>query len=224
MNLFSFFKRSESIPKDSPLSELYLRHFEKRIPKMTPLRDLNFIVLDSETSGLDLKKDHLLSIAALKIRNFEIDIASRYEAFFLHDNYIPDDSVKVHGILSNHLKSGTSEKEILLKFLEFIQNGIIVGHHIGFDLAMINKSLKSQFGIQLRNKSLDTAVLAKRIENTFDRGGKPDSLDTLCERYNISLGKRHTASGDTFITALLFLKLLGRLERRGVKSLGRLMQ
>ena len=223
MNLFSIFKRSASIPKDDPLSKLYLCHFEKRIPRKAPLRDLNFIVLDTETSGLDLKKDHLLSIAAIKIKNFEIDVASRFEAYFLHDNYIPDDSVKVHGILSNHLKSGTSEKEILLKFLEFIQNGIIVGHHIGFDLAMINKALRFHFDLQLKNKSLDTAVLAKRIENTFDRGGKPDSLDTLCKRYNISLGKRHTASGDTFITALLFLKLLGRLERRGVNSLGTLM-
>ena len=218
MKLLSIFKRQPKIPKDGPLWEHYFRFFEHKTSPKTPIRQLRFVVLDCETSGLDYKKDSILSIAGLSIQNFQIDIGTHFEAFFYHQNYLPDDSVKVHGILGNHLKQGQSEKEILLDLLAFLRDSIIVGHHIGFDVAILNQALKKHFEITLNNKTLDTAWLAKRITNPTATSFTPQPLDALCKEYNIPLGKRHTAAGDTFITALLFLKLLARLEKRKVLS------
>jgi len=219
MNLFSVFQKSNPHKNDAPLWQNYFQYFEQKRSKKTPLRDLRFVVLDTETSGLDYKKDTMLSVAALSVHNFQIEIGTRFEAFFYHENYQPDESVAVHGILGRHLKNGQIEKEILTNFLTFLKDAIIVGHHIGFDVAMINQALKKHFNLKLKNKTLDTAWLAKRVENPAAKGFNPMPLDVLCKQYQIPLGKRHTAAGDTFITALLFLKLLGKLERRGVQTL-----
>jgi len=218
--LKNIYKRFFGNQQEDIFWEEYFRFFEKKINRKTPLRSLNFIVLDTETSGLDFKKDKILSIAALSVKDFKIDIENRFEAFFYRENYKPNEDVKVHGILKKHLLEGNTEKEILQKFLAYTKNSIIVGHHIGFDIAIINQVLKSQFNIKLKNKTIDTAWLAKRVETPIVKGFNPSSLDDLCKEYNIPLGKRHTAAGDAFITALLFLKLLGRLEKRKITSYG----
>lgn len=222
MDLWSIFSKSNKGEKESAFWESYFQFFEQKPAKKTPIRELRFVVLDTETTGLDYKQDKILSLAALPIQDFQVQVVNRFEAFFYQDNYQPDESVKVHGIMGEHLKSGEDEREILSDFLTYLKDAIIVGHHIGFDVATINQALKNHFGFQLKNKHLDTAWLGKRVENPFTQGFKPKPLDELCKEYQIDLGERHTAAGDTFITALLFLKLMGRLERRGVKDYGSL--
>ncbi|MCB0628132.1 MAG: 3'-5' exonuclease [Saprospiraceae bacterium] len=220
MEGFPFFRKKTLPPEDEAVRAAYLQHFERRIARRTSLRELSFVVMDTETTGLDLKKDHLLSIAALKIQGFQIDISQRFEAFFQREDYQPNTSVTVHGILNKHLATGTGEKEIMHHLLGFLQNSIIVGHHIAFDVAMLNRSLKKYFALELKNRTFDTAWLARRVESPVLSHYRSVSLDKLCEQYRIPLGERHTAAGDAYITALLFLKLLGRLEQRKVVKLG----
>ena len=104
-----------------------------------------------------------------------------------------------------------------------MQNSIIVGHHIGFDFAVLNPAFQEHLGGQLRNQILDTNQLAKRITSPFYKmeigQGKNFSLDALCKQYGVPIYDRHTASGDALITALLFLKLIGRLEGKGIRHL-----
>ena len=220
MKPFFFFRKQQLSPADQAIRQEYLARFKEKSAKKTPLRKLSFVVLDTETSGLDYKNDHILSIAAIPIANFQMDLGARFEAYFYRDDFVPGDSVQVHGILNRHLKDGEDEKAILASFLDFLKTSIIVGHHVGFDLAILNQALKRNFHLKLRNKTLDTALLAYRIENPFGgRSRKPTNLDALCKEYQIPLGERHTAAGDTYITALLFLKLLAKLERRKVHTL-----
>ena len=183
-----------------------------------PLRAIPFVVVDTETTGLDVKNDHLLSVAAMRVHNFSIDLADQFTVFIKQENYIPGESVQVHGILARHAKEGLDEKSMCTRFLEFIRDNIIVGHHIAFDLQMLNKALLKHFGIKMQNKILDTGQLARRIENPMSSRGKQQSLDVLCQQYAIPIHQRHTAGGDTFLTALIFLKQLGRLERKGVHT------
>ena len=80
---------------------------------------------------------------------------------------------------------------------------------------MINKALLRNRLPKLKNKVLDTAVLYKKTRiatNLIDRD-KVYSLDEIAEAYNIDLTDRHTASGDAYITALIFMKLLSRLSK-----------
>jgi len=115
----------------------------------------------------------------------------------------------------------------LILLLDYLQNSVIVGHHIGFDFAVLNRAFQEHLGGQLRNQTLDTNYLAKRIHSPFYKTSIDQnlnfSLDALCKQYHVPVHDRHTASGDALITALLFLKLMGQLERKGVKYLGDLL-
>ena len=111
-----------------------------------------------------------------------------------------------------------SERNALRKFLEYIGNSVLVAHHAGFDIKMVNKALKRNGLPRLKNRVIDTAVLYKQSRittNLIDRN-KIYSLDEICEAYNIDLNDRHTALGDAYITALVFLKLLARMNKTTV--------
>lgn len=205
-----------------PVVKEYLGSFQES-PTVNPLlEELRFVVIDTETTGLNHRKDRLLSIGAVALHNNRIAIDDSFEA--LINNDITEkglESIRVHGILPERLKTEREEKEVILSFLKYLKNDVFVAHHAGFDLKMINRSLKKHFGIRLQNKVLDTAVFAARL----DHGLKTDeirrsdyNLDTLALRYHIPTHERHTAPGDAFITARILLFLLSGARKRGMKT------
>ena len=137
-----------------------------------------------------------------------------------------EEAIEVHGILPNERHYNLSEAEAVQRFLAFCQDAVLVGHHVSFDLAMVNNALKRMGGKKLLNKQVDTIDLARRIagpELAVYRQGA-FGLDALCQQYRIPLSDRHTAAGDAYITAVLLMKLLSRLEKRGVDTLGQLLR
>jgi DNA polymerase-3 subunit epsilon len=183
------------------------------------------VVLDTETTGVNPKKDRILSIAAVSIQNNQLEVADSFEYFIENDNQNPD-SIHIHGILPKGKESKVSEENALKSFLEYCGNSIIIGHHIGFDMAILNQISEKLVSDQLRNQTIDTASLSIRIEkNRSDYYFTPQdySLDALTSRYQVQTNDRHTAAGDAYMTAILFLKLLALLQKKGVDTLGKLM-
>lgn len=207
----------------------YQSYFKHDYPAKTPIDHVRFIVLDTETTGLDDQQDEVLSLAAVAVQGSAIHIADRFEAFFRPANSASNkEGVSVHGILDRHTLDAKETAASLLEFLSYVKNSIIVGHHIRFDKNMLDKTYREKLGGQLINKTLDTAHLAQRLRPDFDpnnhRMRAEFSLDALCKTYRIPVQNRHTAAGDTMITAILLLKLLARLKRRGVVTLDDLLQ
>lgn len=225
------FRKKPSYPSTSHWQE-YARLFDQAPLQKGSFRTKRFVVLDTETTGLDPNKAKLLSIGAVAVKNQQIIIEDRFEAFFPNGGFYQGqerESVAVHGILRKHSAHLSDSKNIFIELLAYLQNSIIVGHHIAFDFAMLNNAFQNQLGASLQNQLLDTAHLAKRINSPWQTQALPQqagqySLDELCKTYNISIEGRHTASGDALLTSLLFVKLLGRLELRGVKTLNDLLQ
>ena len=190
----------------------YAQSFEEKLPQK--ISEIRFVVFDTETTGFDYKEDRILSIGAVRIENNSIEISDNFEVFLDQEKFNPE-TVKIHGIIQNEKFEKITEFEALKKFLSYIQNSVLVAHHAGFDLKMINKALLRNRLPKLKNKVLDTAVLYKKTRiatNLIDRD-KVYSLDEIAEAYNIDLTDRHTASGDAYITALIFMKLLSRLSK-----------
>ena len=227
--LTNLFKKNPPPLPNEPYWQQYQQAFQSGYSKKTLIRDVRFVVLDSETTGLDAKKDKILSIGAVAVKDQKIFIADRFE-YYLKQVYSPTngDSIKIHGILPKHNLNGLAAKEVLILLLAYLQNSVIVGHHIGFDFAVLNRAFQEHLGGQLRNQTLDTNYLAKRIHSPFYKttAGQNQnlSLDALCKKYHVPVYDRHTASGDALITALLFLKLMGRLERKGIQNLKELIK
>jgi len=208
-NLFKKNKTNENLPY---FWQNYARSFEEKLPDK--ISEIRFIVFDTETTGFDYDEDRILSIGAVRVENKSIEISDNFEIFLEQTKFNPE-TVKIHGIIKNENFEKLSELEALKRFLSYIQNSVLVAHHAGFDVKMINKALKRNNLPKLKNKVLDTSVLYKKTRitsNLIDRD-KVYSLDEIAEAYNIDLSDRHTASGDAYITAIIFMKLLSRLRK-----------
>lgn len=166
----------------------------------------HFVAFDCETTGLDPKKDRILSIGAVKFTAERIWIKENKE-WFVNQSQIKNDSIKIHGILpSTSTASLLTESQAITTFLNYIGNATLVGHHLNFDVTMVNMALKRLGAGQLKNKQKDTNRLYK--EKGHFAHEQNFSLDILCEKFNILPSNRHTALGDAFITAQVFQRLI----------------
>jgi len=119
---------------------------------------------------------------------------------------------------------GKDEKTVLLAFLKYIDNSILIAHHIDFDLEFLNKSLSTFTSLKILNGSIDTAKLAERIQektnpNLYREDRKQFQLDSLCKKYEIPSFARHHALSDAVTTGILFLKLQKKWIRMGNEQL-----
>ncbi|SNR58473.1 3'-5' exonuclease [Lutibacter flavus] len=201
--MFSFFKQ-KTYPE---FYKNYLKSFKQKPSKK--IEDTRFVIFDTETTGLDLEKDRILSIGAIGVFNNTIDVADNFEVY-ITQNEFNTETVEIHGLLKEGKLIKSNENEAIQQFISFLGNAVLVAHHAAFDIEMINASLKRINLPKLKNKSIDTGILYKKLE------GKKENhfnLDVLCDEFNIPKHDRHTASGDAFITALLFLKILSKLKK-----------
>lgn len=199
----------------------YLACFARTWEDRTPVEELRFVVLDTETTGLDPRRDRLITIGAVAVCADEILLADSFEAMLrLAWNSA---SVTVHGITREEAREGLDEPEALEQFLPYLRDGVIVGHHILHDIETINAACERHFGFRLRNRFLDTMDLTLHLQAD---GAFPEeaiqgfSLDALCDFFGVAPHDRHTAGGDAFITALVFLRLLRLGRKFGRDTLG----
>lgn len=187
----------------------YQAHFKNK--KETPLQHTRFVVFDTETTGLQISKDRILSIGAIAITGNILDVADSLE-LYIKQEVFKSQTVAIHGILKEGNILKVDEKEGMSIFLDYIKDAILVAHHAAFDIAMINVSL-TRLGLpKLKNKVLDTGILFKKT-SLCKATNQHYSLDKLSELFHIKKHDRHTASGDAFITGLVFLKIIANLHK-----------
>ena len=184
------------------------------------INDIRFVVFDTETTGVEARKDKLLSIGALAIEGNTISVSDSFEIFIQQNDIVGDEAIGVHGILKKGKKVKISEQEAVKHFINFCGNSVLVGHHVGFDIAMINNHLEKNYGIKLHNRFIDTGALEERIAffdlNYYTQIPLDLSLDALAKKYNIETFDRHRALGDAYITGILFLKLVNQLKKKKI--------
>lgn len=185
------------------------------------LAGIRFVVLDCETTGLDPRRDRIITIGAVAVTDGEIALHDAFEVMLELDYNRA--SVTVHGITRDETAGAMREPEALADFLAYLGDGVIVGHHIGHDIQCLNVALERNGFPVLGNRSLDTMDLTLHCKDAgaFDGVALPEgfSLDSLCLMFGVTPHDRHTAGGDAFITAQIFLRLLRAAKRAGRASL-----
>src|SRR4029078_9096133 len=133
-----------------------------------------------------------------------------------------------HGITRDQSIDGMPEPRAMELFLDYVKDGVIVGHHIGQDMATFDAACQRHWGATLLNRSLDTMDLTLHLERDGAFAGRPPirsfSLDGLCDLFALIPHARHTASGDAFITAQVFLRLLRLAVRHGRTTLAQIAE
>jgi DNA polymerase III subunit epsilon len=192
----------------------------------TPVDQIRFVVLDSETTGLDPRHDRLITIGSVGVHAGEIQIDDSFDALIRVDENTS--AVAVHGVTRDESRSGIEEPEALERFLDYVRDGVIVGHHIGHDIATFDAAYERHWGMQLLNRSMDTMDLTLHLEQDGAFAGRPPirqfTLDALCEMFDVIPHDRHTAGGDAFITAQVLLRLVKLAARCGRTTLGSISQ
>lgn len=191
----------------------YLAARQTAAPLSAPWKPLRLVVFDTETTGLDPRKDRMLSIGAVSIVQGSIQVGDSLELMVNNSSRQDRKAIEVHGIVPSETREGQPEAAAVEAFLDYLGSDVLVGHHVGFDIAMIERAAQRMApGFRLYNPRIDTAQLLRRME-----GGSPVhqpgsmqgyNLDALCERYHIAKNDRHTAWGDAFLTAQLLLRAL----------------
>jgi DNA polymerase III subunit epsilon len=174
-----------------------------------------FVVLDTETTGFDYTNDRILCIGAIVMQNNKISIQDSIEIYIEQEHYNKA-TAQIHGILKDFVLDRSKELDALQQFLAFLGDSIIIAHHTKFDITMINKALERNGLPELKNRTLDTAILYKKtllVSPLLERK-EHYTLDDLADKFDISKKDRHTAMGDAYITAIAFLKILKKLREK----------
>src|SRR4051812_26097041 len=151
-------------------TESYLACFTNTWPDDAPLSTVRFVALDTETTGLDPRRDKIITIGAVAVQDGEILLEDSFEAMLkvAYNN----SSVTVHGITRDEAADGMDEREALELFLPYLRDGVIVGHHIGHDIEALGCACERHFGFRLRNRSLDTMDLTLHLEDAGAFAGR----------------------------------------------------
>lgn len=177
----------------------YVAKFEKKSNR--------FVVLSTETSGLNPDKDIILSIGSFAVIDNSIIIGDNFETVLLQYKFLHDNGLSNEFIVESKMKK-LVEPEAIKLFIEYIGNSVLVGHHIDFDVEMINAALERLNCGRLKNEALDIDIMYRKLHDITD---KEFSLDELSTIYKIPKSDRNSSSEDAYRIALLFLKLKSRL-------------
>lgn len=165
-----------------------------------------YVVFDMETTGLDWREDVILSIGGIGVASNAIHVGDYFEVSIKQDGFSPQ-SVALQGALKDDEK--VVEAEALIQFLNFAKDAILVGHNVNLDIEMLNQALKRLDLGRIKNPLMDTNVLYQRWKDLPD--DTQTTLDEVCDALKIKKNELHTASGNAYITALIFLKLKKKL-------------
>ena len=194
-----------------------------------PALDHNFVVVDLETTGLNPRKDRVISVGAFRLVKGRVRLGEVFNELVNPGREIPPDSIRVHAIVPDMIKSARPAWAVFDDFLKFLGDDVLVAHHARFDLYFINWVMRERYGFRIQNLVVDTILMCRHALPDPDflgvaREAKRCSLDSLAERYGFYVPERHTALGDAYVTALIFQRLLQTLEKMGYCSLRDLMK
>lgn len=167
-----------------------------------------YVVYDTETTGLNPKVDEILSIGAVKIKGNKILASEKFELYVQPTKEISEESIKIHQIRNIDLQNGSKPNEAIEKFLHFIGSSTLVGYYLEFDVNMINKYLKPYLGIKLPNKQIEVSGIYHDKKIKFIPDGHIDlRFDSIMKDLELPIFGKHDATNDALMTAMMFVKL-----------------
>jgi DNA polymerase-3 subunit epsilon len=194
------------------------------------IADARYVVVDTELTGLNEKKDSIISIGALRMEGMRIEMGNPFYRLIKPESEFKPESVIIHGITPSDVVQQPNIDSMLAEFLEFCDNDIIVGHCVSIDLLFLNREMKRMFGHPVHNSALDTYKVYEWLKTKvpkhtcFSASLKDSSLYEIAKCFTISVRGAHNALVDAFITAQLLQRFIPVLIDTGVTRLGDLLK
>jgi DNA polymerase-3 subunit epsilon/CBS domain-containing protein len=182
---------------------------------VTPLIALDAVVIDTETTGLDPRKAWIVEIAAVRLVGGHLQPQAVFRRLVRPGEPIPELASRIHGIDDAAVVDAPAFADIWPELSAFIGGAVVIGHALGFDLAVLKRECERAGIDWTRPHTLDTRLLAEVAEP--DLAGY--SLDSLAAWLGVDITDRHSALGDALACARIFLALLPKLRGGGIRTL-----
>ena len=185
-------------------------------PRDYTLEGTTFVVFDTETTGFNAAGgDQMIEMGAVKIQDG--NIIDRFDELIDPGRHIPDKITELTCITDEMVKGKDSEEEVTKRFLEWTGDLPMVAHNAKFDISFIEMSMRKYNLGEFTNTVIDTLELSRTLDQGYSRHG----LSALVKRYNVPWEEdaHHRADYDSEGTALIFYKMLKKLELNNFKTI-----
>ncbi len=176
--------------------------------------DEEWVALDCETTGLNVKTDDIIAIGAVRIQGNRIMTTGCLELLVRPEKKrLSADSVRVHRLREQDVAQGLSADEAMMKLMHFIGSRPLVGYYLEFDVAMINRVLFPMLGMGLPQPKIEVSALyydykyRQLPQQARDSGAIDLRFDSLMKDLGLPVWPAHDALNDAVMAALAFLKL-----------------
>lgn len=192
----------------------YLRSLWKRTVD-APLRDLDYVAIDLETTGLHANGgDEIVSMAGVRIVAGEVRRDAAFDRLVDPGRAIPPDISRIHGITDAMVSGRPRVVDVLPAFRAFIGAAATVGYNLSFDLGFLARK-RMESGASFDGPSLCILRLSEYLEPRASDHG----LEAVAARFGVAITRRHTALGDALAAAEIFVRMIPELEAHGVRTL-----
>jgi DNA polymerase III subunit epsilon len=176
------------------------------------------VAIDCETTGLDTRRDDIVSVAAVPIHGSRILVSRRFEAMVRPSAKMKAEAIKAHRLREGDVAGGRRIEDVLPDLLRFIGSRPLVGYYLEFDIAMINKPMRRLLGIELPNARIEVSSLYyERKYGDAPPGAEYDlRFAAIVGDLGLPALDQHDASSDALMTAMMYVCLVD-LEQRGVR-------
>jgi DNA polymerase-3 subunit epsilon len=186
----------------------------------TPLADLPVLVFDCETTGLDVKRDSIVSLGGVRMHGTRLYRGETIDRLVDPGCRIPPRSTDIHGISDAMVAEAGAFDTHWSPLASLMEGAVLVGHNIAFDIAQLRAATR-RFAIEWSPPpSLDTLLLIAALEPS----APGFSLESIAERFDVSVHGRHTALGDSLVTAEIYARLVPRLAEKNILTLGQAIE
>lgn len=184
-----------------------------------PPPDGEWVALDCETTGLDVKRDQIISIGAVRIVGNRLLTSERLELLVRPERALNADSVRVHRLRESDVAQGMDPAQAMRRLLEFVGSRPLVGYFLEFDVAMLNREIWPLLGVRLPQSKIEVSAMYYDFKNrqlpAHERGGTIDlRFATMMNALDLPLRNAHDALNDAVMAGLAFIKLRHLLAAR----------
>jgi DNA polymerase-3 subunit epsilon len=203
---------------------------ETALDLRAPIEEVCYVVVDTELTGLDVKRDSIVSIGAVRMTGGKIHLGKTLELMVSPETALTAASVCVHGITPTEVENKPCFSKVLDELRVFCEGCVVIGHFISLDLSFLNREIKRLHERPIDQPAVDTWRLQTWIQNQTSAAARDfrdtgeNDLFALAKKHNIPVMQAHNALSDAFVTAQLFQRFLSVLPALGVRTVKDLLR
>ncbi len=209
---------------------LFERKKKPEIGESMPITEASYVVVDTELTGLDEKRDSIVSIGAIRMTGSRIELGDTFYRLVSPRTELSAESVLIHEITPSEVAAKPDIDTVLVDFLEFCGDAVLVGHFISIDLNFLNREMRRARRAEIRNPELDTFSIYEwllkrnKIPDCFAPALGGYRLYDIVKCFDIPVNGAHNAVKDAFTTAQLFQRFFPMLLETGARHIGDLLK